>query len=136
MQKIQHIAMASDDPAKAADFYRDTFGWKELRRFGLDKEETRGERRRTCGVFMTDGHINIAILRFGWDQLGKGLDYTGLHHFGVVVDDTDVWMARLEAMGLECIDGKQAPVPGRQAEIKFRGPDGVVFDISGSAWET
>ena len=135
MRKIRHLAIASDHPGRAAEFYKDAFGWTELSRHGLDPDNS-VEAPRSSGVFMTDGAINIAILKFRWDQLGKGLDYTGLHHFGVVVDDTDVWMARLEAMGLECIDGKQAPVPGRQAEIKFRGPDGVVFNISGSAWET
>jgi hypothetical protein len=25
--------------------------------------------------------------------------------------------------------------PGSHAEFKFRGPDGVVFDITGSLWE-
>ena len=40
-------------------------------------------------MFLTDGTLNIAILKFGDDQLGKGLDYTGIHHFGVVVDDVE-----------------------------------------------
>jgi lactoylglutathione lyase len=135
MQQIRHIAIASDHPGKAAAFYAQTFGWRELSRFGLDPG-TPDEAPRGCGVFMTDGALNIAILKFRWDQLGKGIDYTGLHHFGVVVDDTKVWMERLEAMGLECIDGKEAPKPGRHAEIKFRGPDSVVFDITGTPWAT
>jgi methylmalonyl-CoA/ethylmalonyl-CoA epimerase len=130
MNRIRHIAIASDDPGKTADFYASAFGWKELSR-NPDPANPEGPLR---GVFMTDGAINIAILKFRWDQLGKGLDYTGLHHFGVVVDDTKAWTEKLEAMGLPCIDGKGAPVPGRHAEIKFRGPDGVVFDITGSPW--
>ena len=134
MQQIRHIAIASDHPGRASTFYTQTFGWREISRFGIGSDEE--EAPRGCGVFMTDGFLNIAILKFRWDQLNKGLDYTGLHHFGVVVDDTKAWMERLEAMGLECIDGKDAPKPGRHAEIKFRGPDGVVFDITGTPWKT
>ena len=36
MLKIRHIALASDHPGKAAEFYKTAFGFKELRRFGLD----------------------------------------------------------------------------------------------------
>jgi hypothetical protein len=31
------------------------------------------------GVFLSDGTISLAILRFGWDQ-GPGLDFRGIHH--------------------------------------------------------
>ena len=133
MQQIRHIAIASDHPGRAAEFYAKAFGWKELSRHGLDPDNS-VEAPRRSGVFMSDGAINVAILKFGWDQLGKGLDFTGLHHFGVVVDDTKAWMQKLEDMGLVCIDGKNGTPPGRHAEIKFRGPDGVVFDITGSPW--
>jgi catechol 2,3-dioxygenase-like lactoylglutathione lyase family enzyme len=133
MQKIKHIAIASDHPGRAAAFYKEAFGWKEISRHGIDPDNS-VEAPRSSGVFMTDGAINIAILKFRWDQLGKGLDYTGLHHFGVVVDDTKAWMEKLEGMGLLCIDGKNGTPPGRHAEIKFRGPDTVVFDITSSPW--
>lgn len=135
VQKIMHIAIASDHPGRAAEFYRNAFGWKEVSRHHIDPDLS-VEAPRSSGVFMTDGAINIAILKFRWDQLGKGLDFTGLHHFGVVVDDTKAWMQKLEDMGLLCIDGKDGTPPGRHAEIKFRGPDGVVFDITGSPWST
>ena len=133
MLKIRHIAFASDHPGKAADFYKQAFGLRELKRFGID--EATGEARRPSGVFLTDGSINIAILKFSHDQLGKGLDYTGLHHFGVIVDDVDAWTAKLEAMGAEAMDQQYVAPPGAHAETKFRGPDGVVFDIVDVPWE-
>lgn len=133
MNKIRHIAFASDHPGKAADFYKAAFGLKELRRFGIDDET--GEAARPSGVFLTDGSINIAILKFSNDQLGKGLEYTGLHHFGVIVDDVDAWTQKLEGMGAEALDVQYAVPPGAHAEFKFRGPDGVVFDITGQPWE-
>ncbi len=132
MLRIRHIALASDHPGKAADFYKEAFGFQELRRFGLDPDAP-DVAKRPSGVFLTDGAINIAILKFNDDQLGKGMDFLGIHHFGVVVDDTAAWMAKLEAMGAEPVP-YQAP-PGGHAEIKYRGPDGVVFDITGHAWE-
>jgi catechol 2,3-dioxygenase-like lactoylglutathione lyase family enzyme len=132
MKQIKHIAFASDHPGRAADFYARAFGWKEISRSNIDPDLTK-EAPRPSGVFMTDGYMNIAILKFRWDQLGKGLDYAGLHHFGMIVEDTEAWTEKLEAMGSECFDGK-VPTPGRHAELKFRGPDGVVFDITGSPW--
>ena len=131
MLKIRHIALASDHPGKAAEFYKAAFGFKELRRFGLDPDKP-DEAPRPSGVFLTDGTLNIAILKFDNDQLGKGIDFVGIHHFGVVVDDTERWTKKLEAMGAACIADK---VPaGAHAELKFRGPDGVVFDITGKPW--
>jgi methylmalonyl-CoA/ethylmalonyl-CoA epimerase len=132
MLKIRHIALASDHPGKAADFYKATFGFKELRRFGLDPSNP-DEAPRPSGVFLTDGSINIAILKFNDDQLGKGIDFTGIHHFGVVVDNVEHWMDKLEAMGLERVPYNIPP--NSHAEYKYRGPDGVVFDITGHAWE-
>ncbi len=99
MNKIRHIAFASDHPGKAADFYKQAFGLRELRRFGID--EKTGEAARPSGVFLTDGSINIAILKFSNDQLGKGIEYTGMHHFGVIVDDVDAWTTKLVGLGAE-----------------------------------
>ncbi len=80
----------SDHPGKAAEFYKSAFGFKELSRFGLDPDKP-DEAPRPSGVFLTDGTLNIAILKFPTDQLGKGIGFTGIHHFGVVVDDTEAW---------------------------------------------
>ena len=132
MLKIRHIALASDHPGKAAEFYKSMFGFKELRRFGLDPTKP-DEAPRPSGVFLTDGALNIAILKFADDQLGKGVDYLGIHHFGVVVDDVEAWMDKLIAAGAPQVEYN---IPaGTHAEFKFRGPDGVVFDITGQPWE-
>jgi catechol 2,3-dioxygenase-like lactoylglutathione lyase family enzyme len=132
MLKIRHIALASDHPGKAAEFYKSAFGFREIRRFGLDPNKP-DEAPRPSGVFLTDGVLNIAILKFANDQLGKGIDFVGIHHFGVVVDDVEEWTRKLEAMGAPCLH--EAMPPGAHAEYKFRGPDGVVFDITKDEWE-
>lgn len=132
LRPIRHLAIASDNPAKAAEFYKQNFGWTELKRFGLDPDKP-DEAPRPSGVFMSDGTLNIAILKFADDQLLKGVDYTGLHHFGVVVEDVNEWMDLLMKQG--CAQVPYEIPPGTHAEYKFRGPDGVVFDITGHQWD-
>jgi len=135
MTRIRHIAIASRNPDRAADFFIKALGWKEVSRRGAKSDRTAsGEHPGNNAVTLTDGHINISLIRFGVDQIGRGLDYQGLHHIGVVVDDVDEWTPKLEALGAPCIAGKDAIPPGAHFEIKFRGPDDVVFDISDSPW--
>jgi catechol 2,3-dioxygenase-like lactoylglutathione lyase family enzyme len=126
MPKIRHIALATNDPEATAEFYKKAFDFKEVER---------RESYLAKGIFLTDGTLNLAILKFqNVDQLGKGLDYVGLHHFGILVDDLDEYTRRLEAMGTPCF---MKPPEGDKAsnfEVKFRGPDGVVFDIAEHMW--
>ncbi|HWL06157.1 MAG TPA: VOC family protein [Xanthobacteraceae bacterium] len=133
MAQIRHIAFASDHPGKAADFYKAAFGFRELGRFGLDPANP-DVAPRPSGVMLTDGHLNIAILKFGNDQTGVGIDHVGFHHFGVVVDDWESWTQRLEALGAPNITTLAELPKTAHPEIKFRGPDGVVFDISTATW--
>lgn len=127
MLKIRHIALACKHPGEAAAFYKNAFGWREVSRGGKDPNDP-------AGVVLSDGSLNITLLRFQTDQIGKGLDYEGFHHMGVVVDDVDGERARLEAMGYPCIvDADQIP-PNAQFEIKFRAPGDIAFDITDVAW--
>jgi catechol 2,3-dioxygenase-like lactoylglutathione lyase family enzyme len=127
MAKLRHLALATNDPEKTAHFYKEAFGFQEIRKVNSDLAH---------GYFLSDGTLNIAILKFAkFDQLGKGLDYVGLHHFGVVVDDADQTILKLESMGAECFMRPPAEEHAKgYFEVKFRGPDGVVFDISDRPW--
>src|SRR5713226_9755970 len=123
---IRHIAVATQNPDATAQFYKRAFGFEEMRKVA-------GELAH--GYFLSDGATNMAILKFrGPDQLGKGLDYTGLHHFGLLVDDVKAWTARLESMGAECFMRAPERPGNNHFEVKFRGPDGVVFDIAQHPW--
>jgi catechol 2,3-dioxygenase-like lactoylglutathione lyase family enzyme len=127
MAKLRHIAIATKDPIKTAEFYKKAFDFKEIGR-------THEQSPLADGVYLSDGTINLAILRFKTDQLGKGMDFTGVHHFGVLVEDADKAMAKLESLGAECF---MKPDPDERLgyfEIKFRGPDGTVFDIAQHPW--
>ena len=132
MIKIRHIAFASEHPGKAAEFYKTAFGFKELSRFGLDPNKP-DEANRPSGVFLTDGTINIAILKFPQDLKGPTGDQ-GIHHFGVVVDNVDNWTEKLESLGSPCVVKREDIPAGAHVELKFLGPDGVVFDITEHLW--
>ncbi len=133
MAQIRHIAIASDHPGKSADFYKKAFGFREVSRHGFDPAKP-DEAPRPCTVVLTDGHISIAFLKLGKDQIGVGLDYTGLHHIGMVVDDLDSWTGHLESLGAPNITTLVDMPKTAHTEIKFRAPDNVVFDISPSPW--
>ncbi len=133
MPKLRHIAIATDDPDKTAEFYKKAFDFEEIGRTGYPiKPNT------SYGVFLSDGTLNIAVLKFGWDQIGKGLDFTGIHHFGVLVDDADAYTKRITDLGGDCFMPKPDAARGGGTvfyEVKFRGPDGVVFDITDHPWK-
>jgi catechol 2,3-dioxygenase-like lactoylglutathione lyase family enzyme len=135
MAQIRHLAIASDHPGKAADFYKKAFGFKEVRRFGFDPKDPDPEvAPRPSTVILTDGYISIALLKLAIDQTGVGLEYQGLHHFGVVVDDLESWTKHIEALGAPNITTLEQMPPNAHIEIKFRGPDNVVFDLSPKPW--
>src|SRR5258708_35224475 len=90
MPKLRHIAIAAEDPEAMAEFYKRAFEFKEV---------GRPNGHLADGVFLSDGTLNLAILKFKTDQLGKGMDYRGLHHFGVLVEDVDEAAKKVEGLG-------------------------------------
>jgi catechol 2,3-dioxygenase-like lactoylglutathione lyase family enzyme len=123
MPKLRHIAIAAEDPEAMAEFYKKAFDFKEVGRPNGVLAD---------GVFLSDGTLNMAILKFKTDQLGKGLDYRGIHHFGVLVEDVGEISKRLESLGAEYyIDRNQ---DAGYFEKKFYGPERVLFDIAEHPW--
>ena len=90
MAKLRHIAIACKDPDVMADFYIKAFDFKNVRT---------SDGPLAYGHHLSDGTIDLAILRFKSDQIGKGMDYTGLHHFGILVEDVDKAAKQVEALG-------------------------------------
>ena len=126
MAKLRHIAIAAEDPYATAEFYKQAFDFVEVHR-------TEPQEGKSYGVFLSDGTINMAILHFAWDQ-GLGLDFRGIHHFGVLVDDVDGYTRKLEALGAECFAKRPEKAKGF-FETKFHGPDKVTFDITDHPWK-
>jgi catechol 2,3-dioxygenase-like lactoylglutathione lyase family enzyme len=130
MTKIRHIALSVQDPEGTARFYEEVFG---LVRVGTTESVL------SDGVFLSDGYINIALLRYRSDEVagvagGKG--FVGTHHFGFKVDDAEATRKRIEAHGgqffMDLPDLKET----LYYEEKYRDPEGVIFDISQNGWVT
>src|ERR687895_2150865 len=132
MAKIRHIALTTENPAKAAEFYKEAFDLKEIRR------------SENGAVFLSDGYINLAILNWKTEKdadVGpNGPNYSGIHHIGFEVDDMDEASQKLEAADGQQINrrpgvdvGTRSATP-RNYEVKWSGPDGVVLDVSQSGW--
>ncbi|MGH7835747.1 MAG: VOC family protein [Candidatus Binatia bacterium] len=81
MGQIRHIAISSDDTAKLAEFYKEVFGFWQSR--------PTPEGRKT--IYLTDGHVELAILENTNQQ-----NSNGLHHFGIQTDDLDDAVKRIE----------------------------------------
>ncbi|HZT06319.1 MAG TPA: VOC family protein [Chloroflexota bacterium] len=124
MPKLRHIALATKDPEATAAFYKRVFDMKEVGRTDTELAN---------GIYLSDGTINVAVLNFKTDQLGRGMDYVGLHHLGFVVEDLEEYNERLIESGAELMSPR--PTAGTQFfEVKHRGPDGVVIDTSEHPW--
>jgi catechol 2,3-dioxygenase-like lactoylglutathione lyase family enzyme len=137
MAQIRHIAIQTQDEEATKRFYVENFGLKEVRK--LDSA-------RTSGYFLTDGHINLAILRFKNDVIAgaeRGKGWSGIHHIGFQVESLDEMIAKLEESGaakprtdINAVLGVGAGSPGHgNVEMRYAGPDNVNFDISQTGWE-
>jgi methylmalonyl-CoA/ethylmalonyl-CoA epimerase len=125
MAKLRHIALSVSDPEAAAQFFERAFG---MRRAGPAMR----------GVYMTDGVMNIALLNFK-DEAVPGYegkkDVRGVIHFGIWVDNLEDAEARIKAAGGTYLTGRKEKDPNVYYEVKYRTPDGVVFDITESGWK-
>ena len=125
MAKLRHLAIAAKDPDAMADFYMKAFDFKLVRT---------SDGPLAYGHHISDGTIDLAILRFKSDQIGKGMDYTGLHHFGILVENVDEAQKAVEALGgTHYMDQENSDRAGG-FEVKLYGPEGVLFDIAEHPW--
>jgi catechol 2,3-dioxygenase-like lactoylglutathione lyase family enzyme len=133
MPRIKHIALSTQDVEKTAKFYVETFGMKEVGK--VDDPGTRG-------VFLTDGDINLAILNFKNDEAAgveRGRGFSGIHHIGFEVESLEAIFDKLAAAGADRRhDVEQVLGVGHDhrpnVEVKFRGPDGIMLDVSETGW--
>src|SRR6266478_4582397 len=103
MARIKHIALVTDDPVKTAEFYKTQFGLTELYRRPTDTGDK--------GVWLSDGYIYFAILKYGEadaPKLGPGQtsELRGIHHIGFQVDDLEA-----TAEGLKAANFSPVPIP-------------------------
>jgi catechol 2,3-dioxygenase-like lactoylglutathione lyase family enzyme len=125
MAKLRHLAIACKDPDAMADFYCKAFDFKLV---------SSNDGTLAYGHHISDGTIDLAILRFKSDQIGKGMDYTGLHHFGILVENLGEAQKAVEALGGTHYMDQENPERTGGFEAKLYGPEGVLFDVAEHAW--
>src|SRR5437870_12796239 len=84
MARIKHIAIRTGDVERTAGFYKEAFGLDQV---GLGQN----------GIYLSDGHLNIAILKFQRGADGQPLRL-GVDHVGFHVDDVDATVAKIESL--------------------------------------
>ena len=124
MAKLRHIAIAVKDPEKAAKFFEQAFGMTRA-----------GSAMR--GVYLSDGVMNVALLNFGEEpvpgfETQKG--YEGLIHFGMWVDNVEEMDAKIKAAGGSYMTGRHEKDPNVFYEVKYKTPEGIVFDVTANGW--
>ena len=115
MAKLRHVALIVEDPEASAKFFEQAFDMKRA-----------GTARR--GIYMSDGIINVALLKKEGDK-----EKIGIYHFGMWVDDLDAAEKKVVAAGGEYLAGRPTS-PNSFYEAKYRNPDGVVFDLTHTGW--
>ena len=116
MAQIRHIAISSDDTERLARFYKQVFGFWQSR--------PTQEGRKT--IYLTDGHVELAILENTNQQ-----NSNGLHHFGIQADDVDDTVKRIENMrSAKAILG---PGSSSSGEAWISDPSGnhIYFSVTG-----
>ncbi len=122
MARLKHIAIRTRDVAKTAAFYKEAFDLQEV-----------GKGR--SGVYLSDGHINMAILK-----LRTPTSPAGVEHFGFQVDDLEKAVSRVAELGggqltdLARINPADPSHPQSYFEVKVTGPDEQEIDVSDTGW--
>ena len=132
---LNRVIIFVGDVQKSASFYTDVFGMKQIGRV---------DHPAVSGYFLTDGDLNLAVLKFKNDAVAgaeRGKDFYGIHHIGFKVDSLDEIAERLAAAGSERRDDVNEALGVGQSsqrhanvEVKYSGPDGVMLDVSETGW--
>ncbi|NOT57600.1 MAG: VOC family protein [Deltaproteobacteria bacterium] len=135
MAKLRHIAIATQHEEETARFYIDVFGMTEVGKIDIPI---------VSGYFLTDGTINLAILNFKNDQVAgveRGKEWSGIHHFGFEVENLEEIAQKIAAAGYarrddinQALGLNMGKSQHGNAEVRYSGPDGIMFDISQGGW--
>ena len=123
--RIRHVALSVQDPWETAEFYKEALGLEEVTELDGALAE---------GVFLTDGVINLALLKFKTDAAsqGTGKDFVGIHHIGFWVDDVVEQGKIVRNTGATWIMGDPNNPDGY--EVKHTDLSGIIFDIAAHGW--
>jgi|SRR5579884_73987 catechol 2,3-dioxygenase-like lactoylglutathione lyase family enzyme len=119
---ISYIAMVSDRPERLAEYYSTYFGLRQL------------GRSEAGDVSLTDGFYNLTILKRR-AELGEDAAESGLHHFGVAIDDIREIEGRLEEFAPNAdIRGENGDL--HHGEYRLIDPNGLPVSLSTKHFHT
>ncbi|GJE11738.1 MULTISPECIES: VOC family protein [Methylobacterium] len=115
-----HLHLRSRDAVKAAGFYVETFGAREVKRVGDDPVQR---------VVLDLGGLTMFIEQAP-DEIAPATPTPclGIEHFGLRVADIEAAMADLTARGVPVKTGITARGPGLRIAF-VEGPDGALIEI-------
>lgn len=122
---FEHVHLKAPDPEKTANWYVEAFGFEIFNDRGVRPTGDRFiECRTTNGVI-----VRISGARTD-ETMGQGDSdvHYGLEHFGLVVDDLDAELERLQGLGAKLLEGPMGG--GAGPRIAFMGvPDDVRIEL-------
>lgn len=126
MAKLRHVAMSVPDPAAAAKFYCEAFDMKIV-------GET--DSPLASGIYVSDGTISLALLNYKADEWA-GMDKNSkcINHIGFWVDDLEEQSDKIKKNGGAFFRELPLEKESLYYEMKFRDPNGIIFDISHNGW--
>lgn len=122
MPQLNYLAIMSDDPIRAKEWYQRWFGFEELNRTADGTE------------YLTDGYFNLAILKRG-SAVGEDEHKRGPHHFGFQIESIVDIERNLEDFD-PSIRIERRPKEDPYAEYRLRDPEGVIVDLSEKGYGT
>ena len=129
MPKLRHLALHTADPEATAAFYKKAFDMVEKGRTNSPLAE---------GIYLSDGTLNVAILRYRTSELAEkygGSSALGMSHLGFWAEDIEQTRRQLREAGGQYIDNRDhARNTTGFFEEKWLGPDGTVVDITDKGW--
>ena len=124
---MRPVAICVSDLERAAKFYENVIDMKRV------DDESLGT---GSAIYMSDGVINLALLKFKSDRMASIEDsknFVGTHHFGIQLDDLAEAQRKIEASG-GTFHFDFGTKEKANFEKKVRDPDGILFDISKNGW--
>ena len=121
MPRITHIALKVDDIGKTSAFYETVFGFRHV-----NTVQHEGRMGNHISRHLTDGIMDLTLINYeheNADQASLAGPAPCIHHFGIEVDDVDVFVEKLAASGAKILSE-----PGK-LPVKFQAPGGPISEV-------
>ena len=121
MPRITHIVLKVDDIGKTSAFYETVFGFRHV-----NTVRHEGRTGNHNSRYLTDGVMDLTLINYeheNADQASLAGPAPCIHHFGIEVDDVDVFVEKLAASGAKILSE-----PGK-LPVKFQAPGGPISEV-------